>query len=348
MTEKTYCILGGGGSFGINTALYLLDADPECRVVGIGRNPLRPEPFSLGVQNHPRYTYKTYHVVSELDMLLEYLDELCPDAIINFAAQGEGAVSWKHSWRFFDTNATALCRLYEALDDRVWFSQGWRAGTGCRFIHIGTSELYGSVEGPAREDASIVPSSPYAASKAAFDLYLLAMRRQQRAMNTVILRPCNAYCPGQLLHRIIPRAMVSGLTGRRVPLHGGGRARKSYIHIRDLARSIHIILAGGYVVSELDTLRPVYNIGSAFPISIRDLGHTCATVLGRDFDDLFYDVGERTGQDACYWLNSMAAREDLLWEPQVELFDGIEEVRDWAAANLDALRDWPMDYQLRA
>ena len=43
---KTYVILGGGGSFGIHTAFYLLrNANPK-RVVSIGRNPLRPEPFS--------------------------------------------------------------------------------------------------------------------------------------------------------------------------------------------------------------------------------------------------------------------------------------------------------------
>ena len=51
---KTYAILGGGGSFGIHAALYLLDhADPE-HVLGIGRNPLRPEPFSLGIEQRQR------------------------------------------------------------------------------------------------------------------------------------------------------------------------------------------------------------------------------------------------------------------------------------------------------
>ena len=39
----------------------------------------------------------------ELDLLLEVLDREKPEVIINYAAQGEGAVSWKHSWRFFET-----------------------------------------------------------------------------------------------------------------------------------------------------------------------------------------------------------------------------------------------------
>src|SRR5262249_16142357 len=49
MGEKTYAILGGGGSFGIHAAFYLLDHANPKKVIGIGRNPLRPEPFSLGI-----------------------------------------------------------------------------------------------------------------------------------------------------------------------------------------------------------------------------------------------------------------------------------------------------------
>ncbi len=116
--SKRYAILGGGGSFGIHTALYLLDhADPEL-VLGIGRNLLRPEPFSLGVEKRPRYEYHAYHVTYELDLLLELLDRKKPQIIINYAAQGEGAVSWKHSWRFFETNAMGLARLAEELMKR--------------------------------------------------------------------------------------------------------------------------------------------------------------------------------------------------------------------------------------
>ena len=43
MSGKTYAILGGGGSFGIHAALYLLDHANPKKVIGIGRNPLREE-----------------------------------------------------------------------------------------------------------------------------------------------------------------------------------------------------------------------------------------------------------------------------------------------------------------
>lgn len=342
MSGKTYCILGGGGSFGIQTALYLLAFADPAKVVGIGRGPLRPGAFSLGIEKRDRFEYKTFHIVHEQDLLLEYLDELRPDVIINFAAQGEGAASWRQSWRFFDTNATALCRLYEALSNRQWCS--WptdKRGARGRFIQIGTSELYGSVEAPSREDAPIIPSSPYAASKAAFDLYLLAMHKAGRGVPMNILRPSNCYCPGQLLHRIIPRAIVAGLTGQKVPLHGGGRAKKSYLHASDLARAI-------YMVSEAEVVGKVYNVGPALPTSIREVAEMCAEATGRKFSDIFEVVDERLGQDGQYWLDSSAIMGDLGWTQRIGWTEGLLDMTSWAGQNLSQLREWPTDYQLRA
>jgi hypothetical protein len=120
---KTYVILGGGGSFGIHAAKYLLDHANPKRVIGIGRNPLRPEPFTLGIEKIDGYEYHAYHLTYEMDLLLELLDKIKPDVIVNFAAQGEGAVSWKHSWRFFETNSMALAKLSEELMKRDWLER---------------------------------------------------------------------------------------------------------------------------------------------------------------------------------------------------------------------------------
>jgi dTDP-glucose 4,6-dehydratase len=328
---RTYAILGGGGSFAIHTALYLLDhADPEL-VIGVGRNPLRPEPFSLNVERRRRYQYHAYHLTYELDLLLELLDKKRPQIIINYAAQGEGAVSWKHSWRFFETNSMALARLAEELMKRDYLE---------RFIQIGTSELYGAVDHPAREDDPIRPSSPYAASKAGFDLYLVSVNRFLKfPMN--IIRPSNAYCPGQLLHRVIPKTVVCGLKGEKLPLHGGGRAEKSYIHARDLARAIHLVV-------EKAPLGTIYNAGPPEPTSIRRVVELTAQALGVPFEALCEVTGDRLGQDARYWLDSSAIKKDVGWEPQIGWEEGLQEMVRWGRTYINVLKDWPTDYTLRA
>jgi len=329
---KKYVVLGGGGSFGVHTSDYLLkNANPE-RVIAIGRHSEKPEPFTLGVgKGDPRYSYHAYHITYELDSVMELLDKEKPQVIINYAAQGEGAVSWKNSWRFFETNAVALAKMTEELMRRDYLE---------RWIQIGTSELYGSVSEPSTEDTPIKPSSPYASSKAAGDLHLLSIANVLNfPMN--IIRPSNAYCPGQLLHRVIPRAVICGLTGHKLPLQGGGRAKKSYIHARDLARAIHL-------VSEKAPLGTVYNAGPKLPISIRELVEKTAVALNMPFEQLCTITDDRLGQDGQYWLDSSAIKKDVGWEPQISLEEGLAEMVEWGKKYVNQLHEWPQTYTLRA
>jgi dTDP-glucose 4,6-dehydratase len=327
---KTYVILGGGGAFGIYAAKYLLDHARPKRVVGIGRNPLRPEPFSLNIDKHAGYEYYAYHLTYEMDLMLDLLDKIKPDIIINFAAQGEGAASWRHSWRFFETNTMALSKLCEELMKRDWLE---------RFIQIGTSEMYGSVSHATKEDEPIKPTSPYAASKVAFDMYLMSIHQYMKfPMN--IIRPSNAYCPGQLLHRVIPKTIMCGLTGKRLPLQGGGRAEKSYIHAKDLGRAI-------YMVAEGAELGKIYNAGPSQPTSIKKVVELCAEALQMPFDQLCEMAPDRLGQDSRYWLDSSAIMNDLGWEPQINWSEGLQEMVEWGQRYKAQLAHWSMDYTLR-
>jgi dTDP-glucose 4,6-dehydratase len=330
--KKTYCVLGGGGSFGLHTSKYLLEhADPE-KVIAVGRNLPKYECFTQAIgEGDPRYSYHAYHVNYELDLLMELLDREQPQVIVNFAAQGEGATSLKHSWRYFETNCVALARLAETLQPRKYLE---------RFIHIGTSELYGPVEHAAKEDEPIKPTSPYAASKAAFDMYLISIHRFLKfPMN--IIRPSNAYGPGQQLHRVIPKAVLCGLSGRKLPLHGGGRAEKSYIHSRDLARAIHL-------VAEKAPLGTIYNAGPEHPTSIRRVVELVAEALNIPFEALCEVTGDRQHQDSRYWLDSSAIKRDVGWEAQIRWQEGLREMVEWGRKYLPQLKALPTDFVMRA
>lgn len=333
MSNRKYVVLGGGGSFGIHTSMYLLDHAEPAKVVGIGRNPLRNEVFSLGIERRARYEYRALHLTHELDLLLEYLDDLRPDVIINYAAQGEGAASWKHSWRFFETNSMALARLTEELMRRDYVD---------RFVQVSSSEVYGSVEFAAKEDAPINPSSPYAASKVAFDMYLLSMQRF-KGLRMNIVRPSNCYCPGQLLHRVIPRTIWCALTGQKLPLHGGGFAEKSYLHARDLARAIYLILDGGE-----KTMGKVFNIGPTNPVTVREVVERTAEALGLRFDQLCEVSGERLGQEGRLWIDSTRAERELGWTQSIGWDEGLAEMVAWGRQYRSELIRMSPEYSLRA
>lgn len=325
-TFERWAVIGAGCAFAQEAILHLGELGPE-RIGGIGRSwlPANDGPFDRGLRSIRGFSYHTAHVTYDFDRIMQLMDMIRPEVIVNFAAQGESAASWTESWRYFETNCVGLARLVETLSTRGYLR---------RFIQISSGEVYGSVGAPVDEDAPTRPTSPYAASKAAFDAYLGTLHRRT-GFPAIIIRPVNTYCVGQQLHRIIPKAIVSGLRSLKVPLNGGGANRKSYVHARDLARAI-------VAAAERGEPGAIYNVGSSEPpISIRDLVARCAEALGIDSADLGTPVdrpADRPGQDACYWLDARKIADEMGFEPTVDLDEGIAEVVAWARQHHEALR----------
>ena len=315
----TFAIIGGGGVFASHLAKYLLE-ETDVRVLSIGRNVPKASPFSLDVgKRNPRYKYEQVHIVFEQDRLFELFDKEKPEIIVNFAALAY-ANSWKNASLFYDTNVVALAKMCEGLCKRSYLK---------RFIQIGTSELYGSVDLPADENAELRPTSPYAVSKLTGDMHLDSMFKV-RGFPMNVLRPSNAYGPGQLLYRVIPRAVISGLTGRKLPLQGDGLAEKSFLHAYDVATAVH-------VVAEHGVLGEVYNCGPTASTSIRDLVGLVAAELKISFEDLVELAPARVGEDARYLLDST----------KIELTAGIKDMCDWGRIYLDQLSDESTQFVLR-
>lgn len=324
------CILGGGGCFGLHFARHALINGHE--VIGMGRSALKSEAFTLGI-DRMGYRYFQYSVGPDTEFIMEVLDAEKPELIVNFAAQGEGAASFKpaNRWKyFFRTNCESLVDLVAHLSERSWMR---------RFIQIGTSELYGPCDSAMSENSPLLPTSPYAVSKGAFDMHLLAINRVL-GFPMSIIRPSNCYAPGQQLHRIIPKALLCAITGVKLPLHGGGIAEKSYLHADDLSRAI-------LLVDEKTSIGEIYNVGSDQPVSIKRLVEICADVAGIGFDDLVEMTGERTGQDSRYWLDSSKIKA-LGWKPEVDLEAGLSDMYRWVCAHKNELELLSGDFRMRA
>ena len=56
-----------------------------------------------------------------------------------------------------------------------------------------------------------------------------------------VIRPCNCYGSGQLLYRLVPTLLFWN-DKSKISLEGGGKAKKSYMHAKDLAKAIYMIL----------------------------------------------------------------------------------------------------------
>lgn len=326
----TYVLLGGGGVFAIHLAKFLLERRDVSKVICVGRNAPAAPPFTLDVgKGDPRYSYEQIHIVFEQDRLFELFDRERPDIIVNFAALAY-ATSWDKSFRYYETNLVALAKMCEEVAKRDYLK---------RLVQIGTSELYGSVKKPAAEDAPLRPTSPYAVSKMAGDLHLETLWAVRKFPVNVV-RPSNAYGPGQLLYRILPRAVYCALTGRKLPVQGGGAARKSYIHARDLAHAI-------WLVAEQAPLGRTYNVGPEVPSTIRHLVELVAQETGVPFERLVEMVPARQGEDAQYWLDSTRIKTELGWRETISLEAGIRDMVAWGRKYIDQLPE-PVDFVLRA
>src|SRR5262249_20708236 len=114
-----------------------------------------------------------------------------------------------------------------------------------KFIHISTSEVYGSaVKEPMDEDHPLLPETPYASAKAGADRAVFSFYRSFK-IPAVIVRPFNNYGPHQHLEKFIPRSITALLLGEKIVLHGDGDAMRDWVFVDDTVDGIMGILDYG-------------------------------------------------------------------------------------------------------
>ncbi|OGS13783.1 MAG: hypothetical protein A2234_06580 [Elusimicrobia bacterium RIFOXYA2_FULL_58_8] len=328
MGKRKIAVLGADSFSGQDLVDLLLD-DPENEVIGISRSAEKSSLFlSYKLRKDlSRYRYFKLDLNHDMPALLGLLDSEKPDHMVNFAAQGEVAPSWDRPEDWLETNCVALARLVNHLRKQNYLR---------RYLHISSPEAYGDFTGKIDEAAALNPSTPYAASKAAADMLLKAYHRQFK-FPLLTVRSTNVYGARQQLFKIIPRSVICLKTGKKIQLHGGGKAIKSYIHIRDVSRGEREILFKGRIGE-------IYHLSPDSGISIRDLVATVCRLMSKSFEDSTEAVAERPGQDAAYVIDSAKARKYFSWKPAVPLEAGLRETIRWVEENWELIRDLPLQY----
>lgn len=327
MVQRKVVVLGAHSFSGQDLVDLLLD-DPNYQVIGISRSAERGSTFLKYLERPERpYQFHQLDLNRQMDALLDLLDSERPEFIVNFAAQSEVAPSWERPEDWFQTNCVALARLVNHLRRQDYLQ---------RYLHISSPEVYGTCVGVVREDAPLQPSTPYAASKAAADLLLLTYQKQF-GFPLVTVRATNVYGARQQLFKIIPRSVIYVRLKHMIPLHGGGRAVKSYIHIRDVSQGEKAILERGRIGQ-------LYHLSPDSGLAVRDVVFAIAQRMGRPFEEVVESVADRPGQDAAYVIDSTLARTELGWKPTVTFDEGVAEVIEWVDRHWSQLKDMPLEY----
>ncbi|HKH06534.1 MAG TPA: dTDP-glucose 4,6-dehydratase [Acidimicrobiales bacterium] len=193
-----------------------------------------------------------------------------------------------------------------------------------RVVHIGTDEVYGSVEtGSSKETDPLEPRSPYSASKAGSDLIALSYFSTYGVPVTVT-RCTNNFGPYQFPEKVIPLFTTNLIDGVPVPLYGDGLNERDWIHVDDHCRGVRLVLEKG-------NPGEVYNIGAGNETPNRALVDKLLERFGVGEEMVNY-VPDRLGHDRRYSVD-IARVTALGWTKQRTLDEAIDETVAWYKAN---------------
>jgi dTDP-glucose 4,6-dehydratase len=315
-------VTGGAGFIGSNFIRHLLQARPAAQVTNLDLLTYAGNLENLAeVEKNPRYRFVKGDI-ADADTAGQLLSEGW-DVVVNFAAESHVDRSIESAREFIRTNVLGTQVILDAAREH-------KVGL---FIQISTDEVYGSLlPGDAfREDTPLHPNSPYAASKTAADLLVLAAVHTH-GMNAFITRCSNNYGPYQFPEKLIPLFITNALEKKPLPLYGDGLQVRDWLHVDDHSRAIDLLIKRG-------KQGEIYNIGSWQPGAPDHTNLEIARILLKltgQSEDFLRHVTDRPGHDRRYAMDFRKINEACRWRPLVELEEGLARTVSWYIDN----RSW--------
>lgn len=323
-------VTGGAGFIGANFIHHVVETT-GISVANLDLLTYAGNPESLAGVDAGRHSL-VHGDIADTRLVRGLLEEHQPDAVVHFAAESHVDRSIDNPSAFIDTNVLGTQALLDASLDY------WKGGrSDFRFLHVSTDEVYGDLEPdqPAfRETNAYKPSSPYAASKAAADHLVRAWHRTW-GLPVVITNCSNNYGPRQFPEKLIPLMLINALQGRELPVYGDGQQRRDWLFVTDHCRALMRVLEEG-------APGRTYNVGGNAERTNLEIVHTLCDLLDQRVPGeqsrraLLRHVADRPGHDRRYAIDASRIRDELGWEPQMDLQSGLEATVAWYLGN----REW--------
>jgi len=334
---KTVLVTGGCGFIGVNFVRLVLETREDWRVVNLDLLTYAGNPESLkDIEDHPRYCFVKGDICDRA--LVERLfAERRIDTVVHFAAESHVDRSIAGPDDFIRTNIFGTFTLLDAAR-KQWMEDGDEANDHCRFLHVSTDEVYGSLgeTGYFTESTPYDPRSPYSASKASSD-HLARAYFHTYGLPVLITNCSNNYGPYQFPEKLIPLVLNNALHGRGLPVYGDGGNVRDWLYVRDHCEAIVRVLERGRVGEG-------YNIGGHNEKkNLQVVELLCDTLdrkvglppSGRPRRSLITFVRDRLGHDRRYAIDAAKIAKELDWTPKMTFERGIEQTVDWYLANHD-------------
>jgi dTDP-glucose 4,6-dehydratase len=301
-------VTGGCGFIGSHLVRRLLREHPDLHVVNIDLLTYAGRPENVAdVADDPRYTF-VHGDIASADDVARAADGV--DGIINVAAESHVDRSIMGGDEFVTTNVLGTKRLLDHA-----------RAHGLRYLQVSTDEVYGDVDAPHRsvETDPLHGSSPYAASKAAGDLMVMAYARTY-GLNASITRGSNTYGPYQFPEKLIPLFTTNAFDGKDLPLYGDGMQVREMLFVEDHCAAIDLVFHRG-------AAGEAYNVGAEHEVPNIETARRIIELTGADPASL-KQVADRPGHDRRYALDCAKLR-GLGWERATDFDAGLALTVDW-------------------
>jgi len=215
--------------------------------------------------------------------------------------------------KFFDVNVNATISLaLEAIKEKKVK----------RFIHISSSEIYGSARTvPMDENHITLPQSTYAVSKLAGERVVFTMHKEHN-LPAIIIRPFNSFGPNITQPYIIPEIITQIINGDVVNL-GNLNAKRDLTYVSDTVRGIVLSLIKEGIVGE------VINVGSQKAYSIRELVGLISEIMDKKISIEVDQTRFRPFDVDTLVCNYERANKLLNWKPEISIREGLKETIEW-------------------
>lgn len=316
---KSILITGGAGFIGSNFVRAFMHRyrDVDVHVLDALTYAGNPENLSQDIRDDARFHF-WYGNVCNASLVGDLMDRV--DTVVHFAAESHVARSIYDNAVFFET---------DVLGTQVIANQVLRHRRNVkRFVHISTSEVYGTAKTrPMTEEHPLDALTPYASAKCGADRLVYSYWRTY-GIPAVIIRPFNQYGPYQHLEKCIPRFATNALDGTPLTIHGDGSAARDWCFVSDLCEALIKVLEVPLDV----VIGEVINIGSGVATDILTVARKTINIVGDTTSTLEY-IDNRPGQVDLHISSTEKARRLLGWKAKTDLDTGLARTIDWYRQN---------------
>lgn len=330
--STTILVTGGAGFIGANFVPYFCGKHPEYTVVTLDKLTYAGRRENLGECDGMTNHAFVQGCICDEPLVEKLFNEHDFRGIVHFAAESHVDNSINGPKEFINTNVIGTFTLLEAAR-RHWLNGPGKCKPGyegCRFHHISTDEVYGSLgdSGLFHETTAYAPNSPYSASKASSD-FLVRAYHHTYGLNTTTSNCSNNYGPKQHSEKLIPTIIRTAIEERPIPIYGKGANIRDWLYVLDHCTAIDTVFHKG-------KSGETYNVGGRNERNNLQVASRICEILDElhpraqgKYVDLITFVADRPGHDLRYAIDADKIESELHWRAEENFDTGIVKTVEW-------------------